>query len=125
MDDETEVLDVLRQQLMERFGGTFDYETAEDAYEAWEVLRDLEWEDYDRIFVVSDWLMPGVRGDSFLVDLHERYPETVKIMLTGKAHDDAIQNAFDNADLAAYVPKPWQPEELYGAIDRARNTAHY
>jgi response regulator RpfG family c-di-GMP phosphodiesterase len=61
--------------------------------------------------------MPGMKGDEFLVKAHQRFPKVVKILLTGHAAAEAIDNARRNAALHRCLWKPWQPEELREAID--------
>jgi len=119
VDDEKMVLETLQRQLMNEFGTQFDYEMAEDVNEAWEVIVDLNESGCDIVLVISDWLMPGIKGDKFLVDLHKEFPTAVKILLTGQADESAISNAFENANLCAYLQKPWDSEKLITAIKKA------
>ncbi len=119
VDDEKIVLDSLQEQLRMTFGDQFQYEIAESVDEAWEVIDELVSDGYDMVLVISDWLMPRVKGDKFLVDVHNKYPETVTIMLTGQADQEAVQNAMENANLYAYVRKPWREEELIERVNNA------
>ena len=119
VDDEKIVLDSLQEQLRSTFGDQFEYEIAESVDEAWEVIEDLVSQGYEMVLVISDWLMPRVKGDTFLIELHERYPETVTIMLTGQADPEAVENAFQNANLYAYIRKPWREEDLINYVNTA------
>lgn len=119
VDDEKIVLDSLQEQLESRFGDAFIYEIAESVDEAWELIEDLESDGLTVVLVITDWLMPRIKGDQFLVDLHAQKPEVIKIMLTGQADPDAVQNAMDNANLYAYVKKPWNEGDLMNRIDVA------
>jgi len=119
VDDEKIVLDSLQEQLNVAFGDTFQYEIAESVDEAWEVIDDLVNEGYDMVLIISDWLMPRVKGDEFLIDVHERYPKTVTVMLTGQADPEAIQNAYENANLYAYIKKPWKEDDLIAKVKEA------
>jgi len=121
VDDEKIVLDSLQEQLENSFGDAYTYEIAESVSEAWEVIDDLAGDDIQVALVISDWLMPHVKGDTFLVDVHSQYPSTVKIMLTGQADPDAVQNAMQNANLFAYVKKPWRADDLMKRIAQALN----
>lgn len=118
VDDEKIVLDSLLDQFMVTFGDTFHYEVAESVQEAWEAIDFMVEDGIEMVLVISDWLMPGVKGDRFLVEIHQRYPQTVKILLTGQADEDAVKNAMDNANLYAYLKKPWNEQDL---IQRVRN----
>lgn len=119
VDDEKIVLDSLQEQLRTTFGDRFEYEIAESVEEAWEVIEDLVNDGYEMVLVISDWLMPRVKGDTFLIDVHAKYPETVTIMLTGQADPDAVQNAMENANLYAYIRKPWREEDLVAYVNKA------
>ena len=119
VDDEKIVLDSLQEQLRTTFGDTFEYEIAESVEEAWEVIEDLVDSGYEMVLVISDWLMPRVKGDTFLIDVHAKYPQTVTIMLTGQADPEAVQNAMDNANLYAYIRKPWREADLIAYVNKA------
>lgn len=119
VDDEKIVLDSLQEQLYQVYGDGFQYEIAESVEEAWEVIDDLIADGFDMVLVISDWLMPRVKGDTFLIDVHNKYPETVTIMLTGQADPDAVQNAIDNANLYAYIRKPWREQDLIQQVNIA------
>lgn len=119
VDDEKIVLDNLREQLESTFGDRFEYEVAESVEEAWEVIEWLQEDGCDFVLVISDWLMPMVKGDEFLIDVHEKFPGTVKIMLTGQADETAVQNARDHANLYAYIKKPWSEDVLIRKIEQA------
>jgi DNA-binding NtrC family response regulator len=119
VDDEKIVLDSLLDQFMMTFGERFHYEFAESVEEAWEVIDYLLEEGYEMVLVISDWLMPGIKGDTFLIDLHSRYPQTIKFLLTGQAEPDAVKNAMDNANLYAYIQKPWSNDELIAMVNEA------
>ncbi|MCS6904923.1 MAG: response regulator [Bacteroidia bacterium] len=119
VDDEKIVLDSLLDQFMMAFGERFHYEFAESVEEAWEVIDYLIEDGYEMVLVISDWLMPGIKGDTFLIDLHKRYPQTIKFLLTGQAEPQAVKNAMDNANLYAYIQKPWNQEALIATVNEA------
>ncbi|EDN69258.1 two-component response regulator [Beggiatoa sp. PS] len=73
-------------------------------------------ESQEIIIIVSDWLMPGKKGDEFLADVHSRYPNIVKIMLTGQADPDALERAKEQANLHCCLRKPWEHKDLVEAI---------
>ncbi|HAJ61671.1 MAG TPA: hypothetical protein DCP31_22470 [Cyanobacteria bacterium UBA8543] len=116
VDDERVVLQSLRTQLQEAFGDTYLYEVAEDADEALEVINELNEDSLSIILIVSDWLMPGMNGDEFLIRVHERFPNIVTIMLTGQADESSIKRAKEQANLHSCLFKPWSEEELVETI---------
>ena len=119
VDDEVVILDSLKEQLKRKFGDRFIYEMAESAEEAWEIIEELEEDDIQVIAIVSDWLMPGVKGDEFLIQIHQTFPQVTKVMLTGQADEDAIARAREEANLHACLYKPWTEEELTEVINSA------
>jgi CheY-like chemotaxis protein len=112
VDDELLVLQSLKAQSRKWFGDQYLYECAQSADEAWEVIDDLALDGVDILIIVSDWLMPGIRGDEFLIAVHRKYPRVVTMMLTGHADRQAIDRAREEANLFTCVSKPWTEEEL-------------
>lgn len=117
IDDENIILTSLRVQLRKHFGNDYIYEFAEDANEAFEIIEEFREDGIQLLVVVSDWLMPEMKGDEFLIKVHQKHPEIVKIMLTGQADQDAVERAKKQANLHSYITKPWQEDDLYTAID--------
>ncbi len=116
VDDEEIVLMSLKEQIEDHFGDNFMYEVAESAEEAWEVIEDLDTEDVEILVIVSDWLMPGIKGDEFLIAVHQKFPKIVKVILTGQADEKAIERAKTEANLHRCLRKPWKVEELIETI---------
>jgi response regulator RpfG family c-di-GMP phosphodiesterase len=123
VDDERTILDSLKGQLRNLFGRRFRYEAAENVPEAWEVLEELDSETIDVVLIVSDWLMPGVRGDEFLTAVRQRFPQTARVMLTGQADASAIQRAYDEAKVVKVMHKPWSIEELRLTVEACAPSA--
>ncbi|MEM8676773.1 MAG: response regulator [Cyanobacteria bacterium P01_G01_bin.67] len=119
VDDEVIILNSLKKQLKRAFGDRFIYEVAENAAEAWEIIEELNEEGIEMIAIVSDWLMPGTKGDEFLIQIHHRFPHVVKVMLTGQADTTAIERAKEEANLHACLYKPWTESELTKIITTA------
>lgn len=119
VDDEKTVLDSLKEQLKSHFGRQYMYELAENGEDALEIIEELIEDDVEILIIVSDWLMPGMRGDEFLIEVHRRFPEIVKVMLTGQADDEAIDRARDQANLHRCLSKPWSEVELFETIESA------
>lgn len=119
VDDEKFVLDSLKRQLRSSFGNAYCYEVAQDAEEALELIQELSTEAIMIIIIVSDWLMPGMRGDEFLIRVHRQLPHIIKILLTGQADEVAIERARVEANLYRCLHKPWSQEELVETIQSA------
>jgi CheY-like chemotaxis protein len=121
VDDEDAILKVLKEQLKRCFGNRYVYEVAQSAEEAWIVIDELAQDEIKILIIVSDWLMPNVKGDEFLAQVHQRFPEIVTVMLTGQADEAAIERARQQANLYACIHKPWTEEELQEIITTALN----
>lgn len=119
VDDEKIVLDSLRAQLDELVPVGFECETAESSDEAWEVLEDLHERGVRVVVVVSDWLMPGQKGDEFLAGVRERFPRIGRILLTGHADRVALERARVTSAAQHILFKPWRHDDLRVAISSA------
>lgn len=115
VDDEPDILNNLKIQLKNEFKNDYFYELAESGDEALDLLKDFQ-EEVQVIVVISDWLMPGIKGDELLIKVHQKYPKIIKVMLTGQADAAALQRAVQEADLYCCLYKPWQSKELIETI---------
>jgi CheY-like chemotaxis protein len=116
VDDEAIVLTALKDQLRRAFGADFVIDVAESAEEALELLEELSAQGHKVLVIVSDWLMPGMKGDEFLIEAHKRFPTVVKIMLSGHAEQAAVDRARREAGLHEFLAKPWNAAELVDSI---------
>lgn len=123
VDDEKLVLDSLIAQARSAYEDTYDYETAQSAEEAWEIIEDYHDRQRRIVLLISDWLMPLEKGDSFLIRVAQRYPDIRLIMLSAYADEEAIQRAERYANLFAFIRKPWEREALLNTIQKALATA--
>ena len=117
VDDEVIVLTALKDQLRRAYGSDFVVEVAESAEEALELLDELSEQGHTVLVIVSDWLMPGMKGDEFLVQAHKRFPTVIKIMLSGQAEQSAVDRVRREAGLHEFLSKPWNAAELVESIN--------
>lgn len=118
VDDERIVLDSLKDELKQRYGKEHIIELAESAEEGLEILEELHDDGYRPLVIISDWLMPGMKGDEFLIKAHELYPLVIKVMLSGQADNQAVEKAKEEANLFDFIAKPWSTETLINSIDK-------
>ncbi|MCY7381005.1 MAG: response regulator [Microcoleus sp. CAN_BIN18] len=116
VDDEVAVLESLEIELQQAFNGKYLCEFAESAAEALEIIEELCEDEVNILVIVSDWLMPGMKGDELLIKIHQKYPKIVTVMLTGQADKEAIERTKTQANLHAFIQKPWKNQELIEAI---------
>ena len=118
VDDERIVLTGLAQQIKEGIGN-FSIEVAENAEEAIEVCEEIKENQQEIALIISDQLMPGMKGDELLIRLHQMFPDAIKILLTGQASMDAVQNAINHANLYRFLSKPWNKTDLVMSVKEA------
>ena len=117
VDDEDMILTSLRDQLQRHFAGQYLYEFAESADEALEIIEELVGDGMEILIIVSDWLMPGMKGDEFLIQVHQRFPNIVTVMLTGQADEESIARTRQQANLYRCLYKPWAEEDLIETLE--------
>ncbi len=117
VDDEAIILMSIKQELKNHFKTRFLYETALNAEEALEIVNDLTYEGVTLILVISDWLMPGMKGDEFLRKIRNINPDIKTMMITGHAAKDALE-AVEKENLADRILiKPWRNSQLISAVE--------
>ncbi len=116
VDDDQIVLTSLRDQISRSFGDLCICEIASSVKEAWEVIEELCEDKILILLIISDWLMPEMRGDQFLIEIHQRFPSIITVMLTGQADKEAIARTYQEANLYTCLSKPWTEEELVNII---------
>ena len=118
VDDEVIILLSIIQELKKAFGDRFVYEQALDATSAYSAIDDLAREGIRVILIISDWLMPGIRGDEFIEAVGKRHPEIKVIMITGQADGAALERIRKSESVIGVLGKPWNPAELAAIIRR-------
>ena len=122
VDDEQTILESLEIELQKALGNEYLIETAQSGEEALELLEELLEDHYEVPLVISDHIMPNIKGDELLKRIHAISPRTLKIMLTGQADIEAVGNAIKNAKLYRYITKPWETEDLSLTVKEAVNS---
>ena len=62
--------------------------------------------------IISDMRMPGMDGAAFLAEARKRYPQTVRLLLTGYADMESTIAAINSGQIARYIAKPWNDQDL-------------
>ena len=122
VDDEPIILESLKIELKKTLGEEHLLETAEGGEDALELIEELLAEGCEIVAVISDYLMPNIKGDELLKQIHRISPKTIKIMLTGQADLEAVANTIKYAKLYRYISKPWQSEDLKLTVKEAINS---
>jgi two-component system probable response regulator PhcQ len=69
--------------------------------------------------VVSDEQMPGEPGSRFLAAVRQRYPNTIRIILSGQANLEAAVRAINEGEVYRFFLKPCNPVDLIFTIKQA------
>ncbi|WP_207286684.1 HD domain-containing phosphohydrolase [Pseudomonas sp. FW300-N2A2] len=104
VDDEESILNSLRRLLR---GQPYDVLLATSGAQALEIMAQQPID-----LVMSDARMPNMDGATLLALIHQHYPDTVRIMLTGYADPSAIIKAINDGQIHRYISKPWHDEEM-------------
>ncbi|MBJ18795.1 MAG: hypothetical protein CL933_05150 [Deltaproteobacteria bacterium] len=111
VDDEEAILETMTFTFMD----LYEVLTTSNPTSALQIM-----EENDPVAVViTDQRMPGMTGTELLSQGYARFPETVRIILTGFADSDATIKAINDGHIYGYVNKPWEPDELKAIVRRA------
>lgn len=111
VDDEPSILSALRR-LLRPHG--YRVLLAESAAAALELLAQ---EAVD--LVISDMRMPEMDGAQFLRQVRQRWPQPVRLLLTGYADISAIVDAVNQGEIYRYLTKPWNDADLLQIVREA------
>lgn len=112
VDDEINILNALRRGLMDEDYNCFYANSSEEA------IRIMG--ENDIHVIVTDMKMPQMDGLELLKYVKEKYPETIKIVLSGYAQLPQIVATINHVDIFKFILKPWKLEdELMVAINEA------
>ena len=116
VDDEDLVLGTLSQIFENEPYEVYTFDAPSKAVEAMEK--------HPFCLVVSDQMMPEMDGTEFLAKVRERWPDTIRILMTGYAETETVIRAINQGSVFRFVSKPWGIRELKqivkDAIDQYR-----
>lgn len=111
VDDEANVLSALTRSLLDE---PYQISTAQSGEDALRLMENTRFK-----LVISDERMIGMQGSELLAAVKERYPETLRILLTGHATLEAAMQAVNQGEIYRFFTKPWNDTELKFAIRSA------
>ncbi|NOR68349.1 MAG: response regulator [Methylomarinum sp.] len=111
VDDEPNILKSLRRLFR---GADYIIHLAEGGSKGLEIL---EQENID--LIISDMRMPHMDGAEFLTKAAIRWPDTVRILLTGFADIESTIAAVNQGKIYSYCSKPWDDDELKALLAKA------
>lgn len=111
VDDEANILSSLKRVLSREGYAVLTAESGEKGLEV------LSREAVD--LVISDMSMPNMDGATFLRQVKERSPITVRMLLTGRKDTKWAVEAIRSEEICRYVVKPWDDEDLKLSVRQA------
>jgi serine phosphatase RsbU (regulator of sigma subunit)/FixJ family two-component response regulator len=114
VDDEPDNLDLLYRTFRRDYE-VFRAESATDA------LATLD-EQGEMAIIISDQRMPEMLGTEFLSRTVERFPDTIRIVLTGYTDVEDLVDAINSGKVFKYITKPWKPQQLQVVVEQAAET---
>lgn len=114
VDDEPDNLDLLYRT----FRRDFQVFKAANGFDALEQLDQAG----EMAIIISDQRMPKMNGTEFLSRTVERFPDTIRIVLTGYTDVEDLVEAINSGKVFKYITKPWNPEQLRTAVMQAADT---
>lgn len=111
VDDEPNILSSLRRLFRNK---GYKVLTATGGNEG---LAVLENETVD--LVISDMRMPVMDGAVFLEHVRNRWPDTIRLLLTGYADVQSIIEAINRGEIYRYITKPWDDNDIVLVVRQA------
>lgn len=110
VDDEVLSLETLKRILDEHF----EVRTASNTKDAEKILE----EDWIQV-ILSDQRMPDETGVDFLARVRDKWPEVVRMIISGYTDAEDIIEGVNKAGIYQYITKPWHPESLQLTVSNA------
>jgi two-component system response regulator HupR/HoxA len=103
VDDEVRSLETLKRIIED----DFDVKTASTVQDAEQILHE-EWVQ----IILCDQRMPEITGVEFLKQVREKWPDVVRMIISGYTDSQDIISAVNDAGIYQYITKPWHPDSL-------------
>lgn len=105
VDDEESILKSIQRGL---FDETYNKHFALSGDEALKLMEEIEIS-----VLITDMRMPGMSGLELLQIVQEKFPDTVRIILTGYAQITTLISAINSGQVYRYLTKPWKLDEEF------------
>ncbi len=110
VDDEPNICETVRDHLRLEFRVL----TAHSAAEGTRIMTEQEVH-----IVMTDQRMPHTTGVELLESVRVRFPQAVRMLFTGYSDTESIIAAINQGHIFAFLPKPWEPEDLEALVHEA------
>lgn len=117
VDDEQNIVAALKR-LLRRDG--YEILTANSGTEGLEILSKNPVD-----VIISDQRMPGMTGVEFLSIVKERYPDTMRMVLSAYTELKSVTDAINEGAVFRFLTKPWDDEKLRECVKEAFQYKHF
>ena len=107
VDDDEGNLVVLEELLMD----DYDLTVTTSPHEALELIKSQEFD-----MVISDQRMPDITGVELLHEVRQRYPNTVRIIVSAYSDAKAMLQAINVGEVYRFILKPWDQDEVTAIV---------
>ncbi len=111
VDDEKNILKAICRLFK---SDEFDIYTAENGAAALALLESNIVQ-----LIVSDHRMPGMSGVELLQRVRERWPDILRIMITGNTEITVAVDAINRGEVFRLITKPWTDEQMRATVNEA------
>ncbi|HZK53424.1 MAG TPA: PAS domain S-box protein [Desulfosporosinus sp.] len=108
IDDEVEVLHTLKRI----FHKGYELYVTESIQEAFSIMEEI-----NIGVILCDQRMPEMKGTEFFTQVMEKYPQTIRILLTAYSELSDVITSINEAHIYRYVSKPWNLQDLKSSVE--------
>ena len=109
VDDDENVLAAYQRTLRKQY----NIDTALGGAEGLEMIQ----KNGPYALIVADMNMPGMNGVEFLDKVQIRWPDIIRVMLTGNADQQTASDAINRGRVFRFITKPCPPEEFCPTLE--------
>jgi signal transduction histidine kinase len=112
VDDEPSVLNIMERLFLFENYEVLTAASGKDGLQKFEEILPIH-------VVISDYRMPEMNGVEFLEEVYKRWPDTVRMILSGYADLDAVISAINRGHIYKFISKPWNNNEIKVTVSTA------
>jgi len=101
------------------FRRTYNVFTCENAEDGFKILQAN-----DIHVILSDQRMPKMTGIEFFASILNKYPDPIRILITGYTDINAVIDAINLGQVYKYLTKPWNENDVRNFIEKAYEVYH-
>jgi len=126
ISDEYNIAFTIKKQLIQYLPDYSDYNVVviKNGAEALLAIENYRVEGLEIPLVIADEMMSDMTGAKFLIELHDLYPEIVKVILISQVCVEDVNNLVSRGILYRFISKPWHEIDLQLTVIEALRRYH-